>query len=1056
MATQSAGSVALDLRANTKQFEQDANASANRVQGAFSGISAKIGKMFAVGALVGFSKSCIDVASALTEVQNVVDVSFPTMSRQMDEWAKGAASSFGMSELLAKRFAGRLGSMAKATGFAEAEAYQMSTAITQLAGDVASFYDLSHEEAYEKLTAIFTGATRPLMDLGVVMNNATLNEYAMAQGMGKTVEQMSAAEKASLRYQYVMSSLSHMSGDFARTSGSWANQVRLLQLQFESLKATLGQSMIAVLLPVVKALNAIIQAAIMAANAFNRVIEAVTGKSMAELTGGAQAAGVAVGGLGGMASDAADSTDGLADAQGNAAKAAKAQEKAQKDLNRTLAGFDRINKLTANADNMGAGSVGGGGGSVGGAGGAVSALGEVQGAADGLQEALDKLELPENLRKALDRLKGSAGELADTIKVGLKWAYDNVLVPLGQWTIDELLPDIINGLADAFGHLNDFLQKVGGPLEKIIKLVGDALKKAYDTGIKPFADWLVNLAAPAALDAIASAFDLLATAAEKLSPVASALYDDIIKPLASAAGSTAVDILEGISGALSDAADYLGRLDFTPVSDAISGWGSLMEEGMGVLGDIASDVGDAWAQHVQPVLDDILGKIEEQNKKLAEQKRLLNETEVEWEDENGLKHRDRFNPETQKWETESQISVGQWGPTIESDKSINPVRDRQNVLELLQEWFRSSIPGYAIGEQLGQIEGFKLPIEIFATDNTEEGAVKARSTLQKFAPPEWISKLLGKDEAEPGVKKASETLGKYPSKKEAALGYKYTGTAAEWTKSWAERTLAFSPLTGKNAPTVSWKWWSATGGQSGTMREWSEQWGKRAGAFYNLSGKKAPEVSWKYWGNGWGDWRKDWNKRTTAFNAKAPEVSWRYWGNGWGDWRSDWNKRTTAFNNREPEVSWKYWGSGWQSWRDDWNKRVTAFNDKTATITYKLKPDQYSGNGISFNIRNDKIVATAFAQGGFLERNTPRLAVVGDNTRQGEYILPESSLDNALGRAAAKGGNVEALVPLLQDILYELRGKDTSVYLDGADITRSVVSNINRQVQSTGRSPLLV
>lgn len=1055
MATQSAGSVVLDLRANTKQFEQDANASANRVQGAFSGISAKIGKMFAVGALVGFSKSCIDVASALTEVQNVVDVSFPTMSRQMDEWAKGAASSFGMSELLAKRFAGRLGSMAKATGFAEAEAYQMSTAITQLAGDVASFYDLSHEETYEKLTAIFTGATRPLMDLGVVMNNATLNEYAMAQGMGKTVEQMSAAEKASLRYQYVMSSLSHMSGDFARTSGSWANQVRLLQLQFESLKATMGQSMIAVLLPVVKALNAIIQAAIMAANAFNRVIEAVTGKSMAELTGGAQAAGVAVGGLGGMASDAADSTDGLADAQGNAAKAAKAQEKAQKDLNRTLAGFDRINKLTANADNMGAGSVGGGGGSVGGAGGAVSALGEVQGAADGLQEALDRLELPENLRKALDRLKGSAGELADTIKGGLKWAYDNVLVPLGQWTIDELLPDIINGLADAFGHLNDFLKKVGGPLERIIGLVGDALKKAYDTGIKPFADWLVNLAAPAALDAIASAFDLLATAAEKLSPVASALYDDIIKPLASAAGSTAVDILEGISGALSDAADYLGRLDFTPVSDAISGWGSLMEEGMGVLGDIASDVGDAWAQHVQPVLDDILGKIEEQNKKLAEQKRLLNETEVEWEDENGLKHRDRFNPETQKWETESQISVGQWGPTIESDKSINPVRDRQNVLELLQEWFRSSIPGYAIGEQLGQIEGFKLPIEIFATDNTEEGAVKARSTLQKFAPPEWISKLLGKDEAEPGVKKASETLGKYPSKKEAALGYKYTGTAAEWTKSWAERvTGAFYPVTGDRARPLGYRY-------TNTQGEWKKQWQSRVtSSFYAATGDRARPISYRYT-NTQGEWKNQWKNRVTgSFYAvtgtNARPVSYDY-TNTAVSWKEQWTKRVnSAFPQATRPVTYNYTNTA-KAWKDQWTKRVSdSFYEATAWVKAQVYVPKYN-NKVRLNpVSEGQWSLEAYAKGGFLERNTPRLAVVGDNTRQGEYILPESSLDNALGRAAAKGGNAEVLVPLLQDILYELRAQDTSVYLDGAAITRNVVRNINQQVQSTGRSPLLV
>lgn len=166
------------------------------------------------------------------------------MTAQVDKFAQSAAQSFGLSETMAKRYTGTFGAMAKAFGFTEKEAYDMASTLTGLTGDVASFYNLNQDEAYTKLKSVFTGETESLKDLGVVMTQTALDAYAMANGYGKTTSAMTEAEKVSLRYAFVQDQLSAATGDFVRTSGSWANQVRIMKLQMESFMATVGQGLI--------------------------------------------------------------------------------------------------------------------------------------------------------------------------------------------------------------------------------------------------------------------------------------------------------------------------------------------------------------------------------------------------------------------------------------------------------------------------------------------------------------------------------------------------------------------------------------------------------------------------------------------------------------------------------------------------------------------------------------------------------------------------------------------------------------------------------------------
>ena len=327
-----------------------------RLKGILAGV-------LSITAIIKFGQSCLELGSDLTEVQNVVDTVFPHLNNSVNEFAGNAATSFGLSETMAKRYAGTFGAMAKAFGFAENNALEMSTRLTGLAGDVASFYNITQDEAYTKLKSVFTGETESLKDLGVVMTQAALDQYALANGFGKTTQQMSEAEKVSLRYAFVLEKLKAADGDFAKTQGSWANQVRILKLQLDSIRATIGQGLINVLTPVIKVINQIIGKISTMANAFKAFTELITGgKSKAgsgvasEVSGIASDAANAAGGL----NSAADAANNLAGATG---KAGDAAAKAAKEALGLMA-FDEINKLSDNSgSNSGSDSGSGSGGS---------------------------------------------------------------------------------------------------------------------------------------------------------------------------------------------------------------------------------------------------------------------------------------------------------------------------------------------------------------------------------------------------------------------------------------------------------------------------------------------------------------------------------------------------------------------------------------------------------------------------------------------------------------------------------------------------------------------
>lgn len=344
------GSVIIDTRMDTSGVQNGVSAirqSFNGLGSVVKKIGILIGGAFAIGKLTQFGKECVELGSNLAEVQNVVDVTFTTMSDKVNEFAKNAMTSAGLSETMAKQYVGTFGAMSKSFGFSEAQAYDMSTALTQLTGDVASFYNISQDLAYVKLKSVFTGETETLKDLGVVMTQSALDQYALANGYGKTTSEMTEQEKVALRLAFVQKQLSAASGDFIRTSDSWANQVRVMQLQLQSLKATVGQGLINIFTPVLKVINILLGKLATLANAFKSFTELITGKKSSGQTG---ASGAGLVGADPMADtadqygNAADNAEKLAKATNDTADATKKATKAAKGY---LSPLDEINNYSA-------------------------------------------------------------------------------------------------------------------------------------------------------------------------------------------------------------------------------------------------------------------------------------------------------------------------------------------------------------------------------------------------------------------------------------------------------------------------------------------------------------------------------------------------------------------------------------------------------------------------------------------------------------------------------------------------------------------------------------
>ena len=506
LATGYDGSIRINTKIDSKGFNQGLNA----ITGSLKKLAGAVGVAFGVASLVAFGKQAVQIASDLTEVQNVVETAFGTMSSQVDAWAKNSIKQFGMSELAAKRMASTYMAMNAGIGLNGQGTADMAMRTAERAADISSFYNKSIDESDTMLKSIWTGETESLKQIGVVMTQTNLDAYALANGFGKTTQQMTQSEQVMLRYQYVMNQTRLAAGDFVKTQDSWANQTRILSEQWKQFLGIIGQGLIQVLTPALKFLNQMMGVLIQWAQTFTAITGAIFGKQQAQ----ANASAAAVGNVADASNAAADGQNALASATKKAAKAAKA----------TLAPYDQLNILerkTADASAANSGAVSGTGPSVsvpamtGEIGADVKLSPNVQHVIDTFKGFIDGLKVAAQPTKdAIQALWGELQRLGGFVWSGLQDFYSDFLKPVGTWVLGEGIPRLVNALKDGLSKVD--WEKINGALDRLWKAlapfavnVGEGLLWLWENVLVPIGTWTMNNAVPTFLDLLSGAINVL-------------------------------------------------------------------------------------------------------------------------------------------------------------------------------------------------------------------------------------------------------------------------------------------------------------------------------------------------------------------------------------------------------------------------------------------------------------------------------------------------------------------------------------------------------------------
>lgn len=486
-----------------KQAQKSCEASSNGISSAFTGAFKKIGvaaaAAFSVKAITAFSKECIELGSDLTEVQNVVDVTFGQSASKINAWAKTTATAFGISELSTKQYSGTMGAMLKSMGLTTDSALDMSTKITELAGDLASFYNLDVDEAFTKIRSGISGETEPLRQLGINMSVANLEAYALSKGITTSYQKMSQSNQALLRYNYLLSVTADAQGDFSRTSDSWANQVKILQLNFDSLKSSVGQLLITALTPLLKQLNQLIAYA-------NRAASAI-----ASLFSGQVATATA--GLSSAADTASESIASTGDAATKAAKKAK----------NAFAQFDEINVLKT-SDDSDTGTSDTGTSGAGAASGYSSALSDsLSSASTQLSSFFDPLVGAWNSKgkPLVDSIHNAFAEIKEFCEeIGLSFAniWNNGTAQTTLELILSIITDIFNivgNIAEAFSNAWKKASTGDKIIQNIADAVNDVLFVTDDVG-KSVSEWWQGERGQSFAAAITACFEKITNAIKRV------------------------------------------------------------------------------------------------------------------------------------------------------------------------------------------------------------------------------------------------------------------------------------------------------------------------------------------------------------------------------------------------------------------------------------------------------------------------------------------------------------------------------------------------------------
>ena len=462
------------------------NTSTNMTK-SFGSLAAKV---ISVGAIIKATASSITRAMNFIEDENLFQVSMGKWADATRDWSNEVQNSVGVSAAWLRKYSGVMTNMTASMGLAQDQAVQLGRGVALLSNDIASFYNISAESAFEKIQSAMAGMPRPLQELGIMVRDSEVKQTAYANGIARTGEELNTQQKALATYLAILQRTSNAQGDLARTINSPANQMRMLKTSIIDLGVAIGtmfQPLLSVVLPV---LNAIVIAATRAfqalASLFGIEFDASAyADDFTDISTGVESVG-----------DAADSSGGKV-----------------KKLAKQLAAFDEMNTLNKNEDSSGGGSGGGGGGSA----------------------SLPKIDWDKLYSGGFDKVTNKALEMADKIykafeKLGKK--LNNTFKKI-DWA------KISAGLNEVWEALKPFGERIGAGLEWF-----------YDNVLEPLVVWAANNLLPAALHAIAGAINLIGAIIDACAPTFTWLFDNFLRPIAEFTGGIIVGVLQGIGDML--------------------------------------------------------------------------------------------------------------------------------------------------------------------------------------------------------------------------------------------------------------------------------------------------------------------------------------------------------------------------------------------------------------------------------------------------------------------------------------------------------------------------
>ena len=201
--------------------------------------------------LIAIGGAATKMAMDAVESENLFEVSMGGMAQAAREWSKELSKSLGVNQYESRKVIGTFNVMLVSMGQGKQAAYDMAKGLTQLAYDMASFYNLKPEEAFQKLQAGISGETEPLKRLGILINEETINHWALTHGIIRQGEALTQNQKITARYNSILEQTKMAQGDLARTIDSPTNQLRLLKSRAQETAVTFGM----LLLPVMSKLT---------------------------------------------------------------------------------------------------------------------------------------------------------------------------------------------------------------------------------------------------------------------------------------------------------------------------------------------------------------------------------------------------------------------------------------------------------------------------------------------------------------------------------------------------------------------------------------------------------------------------------------------------------------------------------------------------------------------------------------------------------------------------------------------------------------------------------